>query len=105
MEVHRIEGGAFFHTIRRPGWQVVLVTKPGCAACRSVRVAIAAMPARENEWVGEVNLEDAPGLVEEFDIFHLPTVLLFEGGEWVSEVSAPIARLRHVLDQAEGALE
>ncbi len=74
------------------GVVLLVVTRPGCGACRAVKAALATLAPIDGLAVYEVDAADAPALVDELDIFHLPALWLFLGGEPVEQVpAAPVA--------------
>lgn len=76
------------------GAVLLVVTKPGCGACRAVKAALAAVAPPEELGAYEVDAGSAPALVEELGIFHLPALWLFREGEPVGEIAAEASAAR-----------
>ncbi len=81
-----------------PGLSLVVFGAEGCGACRRARAVlrqIAADPALSRAvgplTVLEVDADRAPGAIADLEIFHLPALRLFRGGEWHAAVDAPLA--------------
>jgi hypothetical protein len=87
---------------RTPGPHLLVFTSPGCGSCRALTRALDAMEPIEGLALWEIAAGDAPGLVEELDVFHLPALFLFRDGELHRPVSAPPAapRLRDAIRAA-----
>ena len=70
----------FHHRLAElPGPSLVMFSAPACGACRAWR--------RVLERTGgvrcfEVNVQRDTALAREFDVFHLPTLVLFVGGRF-----------------------
>lgn len=67
---------------------LLVVTRPGCGACRGVKAALSAVAPIEGLAVYEVDASEAPALVDELGIFHLPALWVVLDGEPVVEVRA-----------------
>ncbi|MDP2311365.1 MAG: thioredoxin family protein [Pseudomonadota bacterium] len=81
---------------------LLVITRPGCGACRAVKAALADVEPIEGLTAYEVDATDAPALVEELSLSHLPALWILVGGEPVTEVPASPAapRLAHALQAA-----
>lgn len=72
-----------------PGPVLLVVTKPGCGACRALKTALAETPDVDGLVAWEVDATSAPALVEELGLFHLPGMWLFVDGEPAEAIAAP----------------
>ncbi len=77
------------------GIALVLFTSPACGTCRVVEKRLPpAVP--EGTHLFKVDVQKATGLARAFDIFHLPTLLLYRDGHFHArldcEISAPALR-------------
>lgn len=68
---------------------LLVVTKPGCGACRALKAALAATPDVAGLAAWEVDATSAPALVEELSLFHLPALWLFVDGEPAEAIAVP----------------
>ena len=72
---------------------LVCFTKPNCGGCRRLKHLLQEEPLDiPNLRCFEVSVEDAYGLVEEFNIFHLPTMFLYFNGEFHREIHSRLDR-------------
>ncbi|MCU0767718.1 MAG: thioredoxin family protein [Gammaproteobacteria bacterium] len=86
-----------------PGISLVCFTAAGCGSCRQMRQALQGLHAsRPALSVFEVDAQHEPGLVREFDVFHLPSLFLYRAGEYHRPLEAePLPdRLAAALDAA-----
>ena len=58
-----------------------------CGTCRRLLQHISQNPPLTHIFV--IDAEQAPGLIEEFEIFHLPTLLLYKDGYFHANVPIP----------------
>ncbi|MDD5389403.1 MAG: thioredoxin family protein [Gallionellaceae bacterium] len=77
------------------GVALVLFTSPACGTCRVVEQRLPpAVP--EGTHLFKVDVQKATGLARAFDIFHLPTLLLYRDGHFHArldcEITAPALR-------------
>ena len=83
------------------GIALVLFTSPACGTCRVVeqRLPLAA-PAGTHLY--KVDVQQATGLARAFDIFHLPTLLLYRHGHFHARLDCEVtpAALRAAMAQA-----
>ncbi|MES2641168.1 MAG: thioredoxin family protein [Myxococcota bacterium] len=94
--LHGLDLDRVLHVAKGP--VLLVVTRPGCGACRGVKAALAALAPIEGLAIYEVDATGAPALVEELAIFHLPALWLMVDGEPVVEVPATTVPAR--LDSA-----
>lgn len=82
---------------------LVIFTGHSCSSCAVLRRALRNMlEGGERLRVFEVDAHANMGLVQEFDVFHLPAMFLYVDGEFHAEIhSAPLAaRLRAAIHKA-----
>lgn len=71
---------------------LILFSAPACGACRGVAARLPEAAAGAD--IGHlfiVDVESSTGLAREFEVFHLPTLLLFNNGEFHAEISCEIS--------------
>ncbi len=72
------------------GAVLVYFTAPDCGACRSLKADLQAWqkeyPPYQALPVFEVDAVESAGLVNEFEIFHLPTLFLYKDGQFHAEL-------------------
>ena len=67
---------------------LVFFTAPACASCRHLKAVLARVAARQPGWrIFEVDAQRESGLVNEFEVFHLPSMFLFSAGDYHAELS------------------
>lgn len=72
----------FHHQIAKtPGITIVCFTRPGCGACKQIIKTLAAYDDITIT-VYEVNAEQDTALVNEFEVFHLPSLFLYQHGHF-----------------------
>jgi len=107
--LHGLDVDRVLHAAPAP--VLLVITRAGCGACRAVKAAFAALDpngALAGLLAYEVDATDAPALVEELGVFHLPALWLYRGGEPVAEVAGATtparleAALRAALAGSEG---
>ena len=70
----------FYLLLERPDQDAIaFFSSPRCGACR--RLAHKIKEEDIHTPIFLIYAEDAPGIIEEFSIFHLPTLLVFRQGE------------------------
>jgi len=71
------------------GPTLIMFTSPDCGSCRHLRRVLEEVNVREPGWqVFEVDAQRDPALANEFEVFHLPTIFLFNKGEFHSQLEA-----------------
>jgi len=97
----------FHHVLEaRRGVSLVIFTGPACGACRALKRALAEAAERFADLhLYEVDAQAERGLVEEFEVFHLPALFLYRDGRFHSPVHAESTpeRLRAAIDTALAA--
>ena len=78
---------------------------PWCGPCRQIAPTIDQL-ATENAGavkIGKVNIDENPGVAQEYGVSSIPTLLIFKGGEVVNRVvgAQPKSRLQQLLDEAK----
>jgi hypothetical protein len=66
---------------RAPGANLLVLTSPGCGACRALLRAIEIIEPIEGLVAWGVDAGQAPGLVEELEVVHLPALFVYVDGE------------------------
>lgn len=59
----------------------------GCALCRAIEPVLGNVARATDATVAMVNPGDDLALVSEYDVRSVPTLLLFEDGEWVARMA------------------
>ena len=77
--LHRLHYKDFYLELERENrCAVAIFTQPQCGTCRKLHTKITAENPSMDIFL--IAAEDAPGLIEEWEIFHLPHILLFKNG-------------------------
>lgn len=86
------------------GAALVMFGSVGCGSCRHLGQVISEVQRRRPDWAYfEVDAQQDAALISEFEVFHLPTLFLFSGGEFHCELRAE-ARPAAIVDAVEHAL-
>ena len=65
------------------GTALIMFSSPDCGSCRHLRRVLRQVHARKPLWhLFEVDVQRDAGLANEFEVFHLPTIFLFQDGEY-----------------------
>ncbi len=85
-----------------PGVSLLVFTSPGCASCRFARQALPALelPVDRLCWI---DAGDNGGLVQRYEVFHLPALFVVRDGEFQGALRAPLAR-RELVEALHQAL-
>ena len=67
---------------RTPGVSLVLFGSPECGACRKVEKLLPNAAQAAATVLYKVDVQQATVLARAFDIFHLPTILLYRDGQF-----------------------
>ena len=87
-----------------PGVSLVMFSSPDCGACRHLSTVLLDLGRRCPDWqTFKVDAQRDPALAHEFEIFHLPTLFLFNDGEFHCELAAP-AQVDAIIAAIEAAL-
>jgi len=80
----------FHHVLAEtPGTALVVFTGPDCGACRRVKGLLSEMVAEGEAWrLFEVDAARDPGLAREFEVFHLPSLFLYQDGHYHAPLHA-----------------
>jgi thioredoxin-like negative regulator of GroEL len=83
-EIEALTQFDFHHRLaEEPGTSIVCFTAEGCGSCRQMKLALRGLhESRPSLAVFEVDARHEPGLAREFDVFHLPSLFVFSGGEY-----------------------
>ncbi len=71
-----------------PGTGIVLFSAPGCRACRSLEQRLPALLGDVPAQLYKVDVQQATALARAYDIFHLPSLLVFVAGAYHGELQA-----------------
>lgn len=78
---------------------------PWCGPCRQIAPMIDQLAAENvgSIKVGKVNIDECPGVSQEFGVEAIPTLLVFKGGQVINRMvgAQPKTRLQSALDQAK----
>lgn len=97
------DGDFHQHLADARGRALVLFSGPACGACRSVAARLPEAAAGAGiDHLFFVDVETSTGVAREFEVFHLPTLLLFNNGEFHAEINCEISAkaLRTAIDTA-----
>lgn len=74
----------FHHILEETaGRSLVLFSNEGCSACRSWKQLLTQrLPPAHGIHLFEVDAGHSPGLVREFEVFHLPSLFLYVDGRY-----------------------
>jgi len=75
------------------GVTLVLFGQPGCAACRAWRQWLQDDRHPQLQQRAYVDVQQSMALAHQFDIFHLPTLLLFVDGHYHGQLHSPMQKL------------
>lgn len=81
-----------------PGNTLVLFGQPGCSACRAWRQLLLAWQPDGLQQLAYVDVQQSMALAHAFEIFHLPTLLLFVDGHYHGQLHSTMQR--HSVQQA-----
>jgi thioredoxin-like negative regulator of GroEL len=95
----------FHHALAEtPGVSLVMFGSPDCGGCRHLKQVLAAMAAHGDPGLHlfEVDAQRDTGLAREFEVFHLPSLFLFQDGQFHCELHSPPlpAELRRRIHEA-----
>lgn len=101
-------GDNAFHSriARTRGLAVVMFTAPGCGACRRALAQLPLLAAETGiEHLFLVDVEVSTGVAREFEIFHLPALMLFRDGLYHAKIDTELtsARFRDAIRKALAA--
>lgn len=83
---------------------LVMFGSHGCGGCRHLRPVLLTIARQRPDWqVFEVDVQRDPGLVHEYEVFHLPTLLLFNDGHFHCELKTE-ARAPSIIEATLDAL-
>jgi thiol-disulfide isomerase/thioredoxin len=87
------------------GVAVVLFTAPHCGSCRAFHLGLTQLSNEDGLVVFEVDSGMNPGLVQAYEVFHLPALFLFVDGRYHAELQCEPtpAALRAALAVAQRA--
>lgn len=71
-----------------PGLALVVLTSPGCGACRRVKAALTQGAPTWPLRLFEVDVSRSPGVAQALEVFHLPALFLYKDGDFHAPVHA-----------------
>lgn len=87
------------------GVTLVVFTSLDCGGCRQLRQVLAEVRRQQPSWhLFEVDAQRDQALVNEFEVFHLPTIFLFFDGRFHCELEAE-ARPPAIISATHAALQ
>lgn len=87
------------------GIALLTFTGPACGSCRHLRRVLLELRRLRPQWqLYEVDAEREPGLVNEFEVFHLPTIFLFHNGQFHCQLETE-ARPLAIIGAIDAALQ
>lgn len=93
---HRIEND--------PGIALVVFSSPDCGSCRHLEGVLMALSHSKPEWqIYKVDVQQDMALAREFELFHLPSLFLYNNGIFHAEISSQ-ATLNAIIVATENAL-
>lgn len=93
----------FHHSLAEStGTALALFTAEGCGSCRLLKQVIEAADNLDDVTCFTLDAGTDKGIVDEFEIFHLPGLLLYRDGEFHAVISAEPtpAAVRRAIDEA-----
>lgn len=80
----------FHHTLAsRRGISIVFFSKPGCGSCRKwEQILLAYQHVHPAVSLYHVDVEQEPALAHEFELFHLPAMMLYTNGQFHGELQS-----------------
>lgn len=83
----------FHHTLMaQPGTALVLFGQPGCGTCRVAKARLPALLPPIVDALFEVDVAVSTALANEFELFHLPALALYQNGTFHAWVNTPLER-------------
>ncbi|BBF86215.1 hypothetical protein DLM_2609 [Aquitalea magnusonii] len=75
-----------------PGNTLILFGQPGCSACRAWQRLLQDWQAEPLQQLAYVDVQQSMALAHAYDIFHLPTLLLFVNGQYHGQLRSAMRR-------------
>ena len=90
------------YLLDQPGVSLVIFTSVGCASCRFARQALPelGLPVERLCWI---DAADNGGLVQRYEVFHLPALFVVRDGEFYGALRSRLG-LRELTDGLQQAL-
>lgn len=103
MQFHRLTEFNFYRSLAAsPGASLVLFVGPHCGACRHAEAVLPQALAGRVEHLFRVDVEQCTALAREYEVFHLPAMLLFFDGHFHAHIHSPLlpAKLQLAVETA-----
>ncbi len=103
MALHSLDEFNFHHTLAEQERALVMVSGEGCSSCRHWKLLLSQYhEAHPQLALFEVDAGHSQALVNEFEVFHLPSLFLFKDGEFHRrlECEARLPLLEAAIDEA-----
>ena len=86
------------------GTALIMFSSPDCGGCRHLRQVLRSVRKLRPDWrVFEVDAQRDQALTHEFEVFHLPTIFVFNDGAYHCELKAE-ARPTEIVESTLSAL-
>lgn len=85
-----------------PGVSLVLFSGPHCGTCRRAETVLPQAMAGRVEHLFKVDVEKSIALAREYEIFHLPALMLFVDGHFHAGIHSPLLpeKLQQAVEKA-----
>lgn len=96
----------FYHVLEQSNdLSLVYFSAAACSSCKHLNLILTQLAADQPALsIFKVNAEMEPGLVSEYEVFHLPALFLFKDGHYHAELHCE-ARLPSILSAIQSASE
>lgn len=97
------EGDFYRRLAQCRGLALVMFSGPACGTCRSVIICLPEIAAAAGvAQLFLVDVETCSGIAREFEVFHLPTLVLFRDGVFHAQIDSEISSpaFRNAIEQA-----
>jgi len=107
MSLHSLNDANFYSAIQATqGTSLVFFTSEGCSSCRYWKTLLGQLATKRPELhLYEVDAQDSMGLVQEYDVFHLPALFVFVDGQFHAplQCEASLDTIKQMLDEVLAA--
>ena len=102
--LRRLHDADFYHQLHTShGPALVIFTSSGCASCRAWKVILREYLGKHPRLqVFEVDAHESMALANEYEVFHLPSLFLFQDGQYHCAIhcEANVEKLHSTIEQA-----